>query len=39
MGRLAVEVKIIFLHVLAVVAFAIRQPEKAFLQNGVLAIP
>jgi hypothetical protein len=39
MGGGAVEVKIIFLHVLAMVAFAVRKPEKAFLEDGVLAIP
>src|SRR5205085_11034188 len=37
--RRAVEVKIIFLHILAVVAFAIDQSEQTFLQNRICAVP
>src|SRR6478736_2848990 len=39
MRRRAIEVKIIFLHVLAMIALAVRQPEQAFLQDGIFAVP
>src|SRR5438105_14329049 len=39
MGGRAVEVVIELLDVLAVVAFGIRKPEKAFLQDRVAAVP
>src|SRR5262249_23161175 len=35
----AVEVEVVFLDVLAVIAFAVGQPEQAFLEDGVLAVP
>ena len=37
--RRAVEIKVVFLDVLAVVAFAVGQAEQAFLQDRVAAIP
>ena len=39
MGRRAVEVEVVFLDVLAVVAFAVGQAEQAFLEDRVLAVP
>src|SRR5260370_1867761 len=39
MGGRAVEVEVVFLDILAVVAFAVGQAEQPLLQNGVLAIP
>jgi hypothetical protein len=39
MGRRAIEVKVIFLDVLAMVALAVGQAEKAFLHNRVFAVP
>ena len=38
-GRRAVEVEVVFLDVLAVVAFAVGQAEQPLLQDGVLAVP
>ena len=38
-GRRAVEVEVVLLDVLAVVAFAVREPEEPLLQDGVLAVP
>ena len=39
MGRRAVEVEVILFDVLAVVAFAVGQPEEAFLEYRVFAVP
>ena len=39
MGRRAVEVEVVFLDILAVIAFAVGQPEQAFLENRILAVP
>ncbi len=39
MRRRAVEVEIIFLHILAVVALAIGQAEQALLEDRILAVP
>ena len=39
MGRRAVEVEIVFLHVLAVIALAVGQAEQALLEDRVLAVP
>ena len=39
MGRRAVEVEVVLLDVLAVVALAVGQPEQAFLEDRVLAVP
>ena len=39
MGRRAVEVEVVFLDVLAVIAFAVGQAEQAFLEDRVLAVP
>ena len=38
-GRGAVEIEIVFLDVLAVVAFAVGQAEQPFLEDRVLAVP
>ena len=38
-GRRAVEVEVVFLHVLAVIAFAVGQPEQPFLENRIFAVP
>ena len=38
-GRRAVEVEVVLLDVLAVVAFAVREPEEPLLQDRVLAVP
>ncbi len=35
----AVEVEVVFFYVFAVVGLAVRQPEHAFLEDGVLTIP
>jgi hypothetical protein len=35
----AIEVEIILLHILAVIALAIGQPEKTFLQDWIFAVP
>ena len=37
--RRAVEVEVILLDVFAMVAFAVGQPEQAFLENRVFAVP
>src|SRR5205814_10034991 len=37
--RLVVQIKVILLYVLAVIAFAIVQPEQALFQNRVFAVP
>ena len=39
MGRRAVEVEVVLLDVLAVIALAVGQPEQAFLEDRVLAVP
>ena len=39
MGWRAVEVEIIFFNVFAVITLAVRQPEHAFFQDRILAIP
>src|SRR6266567_1314867 len=39
MCRRAVDVKVVFLNVLAVVSFAVREAEHAFFEDGVFAIP
>ena len=39
MGRRAVEVEVIFLDVLPMVAFAVGQPEEAFLKDGIPPVP
>ena len=39
MGRRAVEVEVILLDILAMVGFAVGQPEQAFLEDRILAIP
>src|SRR5262249_34897115 len=39
MGRRAVEVEVVLLHVLAVIAFAVGQPEEALLQDRIGSIP
>ncbi|OPY90220.1 MAG: hypothetical protein A4E73_02606 [Syntrophaceae bacterium PtaU1.Bin231] len=39
MGRRRVEVEVVFLHILAVIALAVGQPEEALLQNRVPAVP
>jgi hypothetical protein len=38
-GRRAVEIEVILFHVLAMVAFAVGEPEEPFLQDWVLPIP
>jgi len=38
-ARRGVQVKIIFLHVLALVALVARQPEGALLENGINTVP
>src|SRR4051794_35308010 len=35
----AIEIEIIFFHVLAVIALAVGQPKQPFLEDRVLAIP
>jgi hypothetical protein len=37
--RRAIEVEVVLLHVLVVVALAVRQPEEALFENRVLAVP
>jgi hypothetical protein len=39
MCRRAVEIEVIFFDVLAMIAFAVRQSEKTFLQDWVSAVP
>ena len=39
MGRRAVEVEVVLLHVLAVVALAVGQSEEPLLENRILAVP
>src|SRR5437588_9801678 len=39
MRRGIVQVKVIFLYVFAVIAFAVRQAEEPLLENRVLAVP
>ena len=39
MRRRAVEVEVVFLDVLAVIAFAVGQAEQPFLEDGILAVP
>ena len=38
-GRRAVEVEVVLLHILAVVALAVGQPEEPLLEDRVLAVP
>ena len=38
-GRRAVEVEVVLLHVLAVVAFAVGQAEEPLLEDRILAVP
>ena len=38
-GRRAIEVEVVLLHVLAVVALAVGQPEEPLLEDGILAVP
>ena len=37
--RRAVEIEVILFHILAVVAFAVREAEEPFLQDGILPVP
>ena len=37
--RRAIEVEVVLLHVLAMVAFAVGQPEEPLFENGILAVP
>ena len=37
--RRAVEVEVIFLHILAVIALAVGQAEQPFLEDGIFPIP
>src|SRR5215472_9946464 len=39
MGWRAIEVEIVFLHVLAVIPLAVAQSEQAFLQDRVVTVP
>src|ERR1041385_6970834 len=39
MGRRAVEIEVILLHVLAMIAFAVGQTEEALFKDGVLPVP
>ena len=39
MGRRAVEIEIIFFHVLAVIALGIGQTKQSLLEDQVLAVP
>ena len=39
MGWRAIEIEVVFLHILAVISFAVRQSEKAFFQNRISAVP
>src|SRR5262245_29625178 len=39
MGRRTIEVEIVLLDILAMVGFAVGQPEQAFLEDRILAIP
>jgi len=39
MGRRAVEVEVVLLHVLAMVRLAVGQAEQPFLEDGVLPVP
>ena len=38
-GRRAVEIEVIFLHVLAMIALAVGQPEEPLLEDRVLPVP
>ena len=38
-GRRAVEVEVVLLHVLAVVPLAVGEPEEPLLEDGILAVP
>src|SRR5438094_735716 len=38
-GRRTVEVEVIFLHILAVIAFVAGQAEEAFLEDGIGLVP
>src|SRR5450432_219889 len=39
MGRCAIEVEIVFLHVFSVIALAVGQPEQSLLDDRIAAIP
>jgi hypothetical protein len=39
MGGRAIEIKIIFLDILAMIGFAVGQAEQAFFEDGVLLVP
>ncbi len=39
MGRRAVEVEVVLLHILAVVALAVGQSEEPLLENRILSVP
>ena len=38
-GRQVVDVEVVLLDVLAVIAFAVRQPEEAFFEDRVVLVP
>jgi hypothetical protein len=39
MGRRAVEIKVVFLDVLAVIALAVGEPKQTLFEDGILPIP
>ena len=39
MGRCAVEVEVIFLHILTMIALAVGQTKKPFLENRIASVP
>src|SRR5262249_30428581 len=39
MGRGAIEVEVVFLHVLAVISLAVGEAEEALLENGIFLVP
>src|SRR5688572_5345777 len=39
MRRRRVEVEVVFLHVLAMIAFAVREAEQPLLDDGIAAVP
>ena len=39
MSRCAIKIEVVLLYVFAVIAFAVRQPEKAFFQDRIFAVP
>src|SRR6266446_10392461 len=38
-GRSIIQIEVILLHVFPVISFTVSEPEKAFLQNRVVAVP